>query len=62
MASDNDFSTFPAALCHMTALEEIDLSANQIQSVTSDIKQLDNLQILDMSNNQLMEFPYAVSN
>lgn len=54
-------SRFPAPLCHIASLEEVDLSHNRISEVSAEIRNLSSLTILDLSNNQFEEFPYTVS-
>lgn len=61
MASHNKFPEFPAHLCSLQTLEEVNLSHNEISDVTSEIRNIGNLIVLDLSNNKFEEFPYAVS-
>ena len=61
MANHNVMSRFPAPLCNIASLEEIDVSHNRISEVSAEIRNLSSLTILDLSNNQFEEFPYTVS-
>ena len=61
MANHNVMARFPAPLCNIASLEEVDLSHNRISEVSAEIRNLSSLTILDLSNNQFEEFPYTVS-
>ena len=58
----NDFSSFPPVLCSLKKLEKVDLSSNSLATVTADIRNMEQLQVLNLNDNQFEEFPYTVSN
>lgn len=51
----------PPDVFTLTHLQELDLYANKIQSISTDITRLTNLQILNLSSNRLTAVPDAIS-
>ena len=52
----NDFSSFPPVLCSLKKLEKVDLSSNSLATVTADIRNMEQLQVLNLNDNQFEEF------
>jgi len=58
--SRNQFTKFPVPLCQAGVLEEVNLSWNQIAEVTFQVSELTDLAVLNLANNQFLEFPQSV--
>ncbi|MEH1856413.1 MAG: COR domain-containing protein [Nostoc sp.] len=59
--SDNQLSSLPPEICHLSNLTTLSLFNNQLSSLPPEIYQLSNLTELDLSDNQLSSLPPEIS-
>ena len=57
---DNEFETFPLAVCQLPQLCELRMAGNQLTTVPTNMSSMDKLVTLSLENNLLAEFPRGV--